>query len=312
MSILTNSCTILTIISILFVNYCKIETVYLKALSFKIPKLEEESLKLQEDKLNYFYDLFHFHPEYQITLILKGKGKFTIGESTGRFEKNDMFIIGSNVPHVFRSSGEYYENSKLLSHSLSIFFKEDSFGNGFFKLPELEHIGDMFPGFNRGIKISSDITYNKYFLNVFEHEGLSRIQRFLDLLNAISLSNEIEYLSGKEELIKSSEQSDKRLNDVFNFVLNNYKNEITLSGISEIANLSEPAFCRYFKKRTRKTFFDFLNELRISEACKLLLNKDLSISEAAFEVGFNNISNFNRKFKSIIGLTPTEYSKRKK
>ena len=284
----------------------------MKALSFKIPKLEEESLKLQEDKLNHFYDLFHFHPEFQITLILKGEGNFTIGESTGRFEKGNMFIIGSNVPHVFRSAGEFYENPKLVSHSLSIFFKEDSFGRDFFNLPETKHIGQMFSEFNRGIKLSSDKKITKYFLNVFEFEGFERIKKFLDLMNEICSCSAIEFLSLEKEIIKTTEQSDKRLNEVFNFVLDNYKSEIKLKTISGIANLSEPAFCRYFKKRTRKTFFDFLNELRISEACKLLLNKDISISEAAFEVGFNNISNFNRKFKSILGVTPTEYSKRRK
>lgn len=284
----------------------------MKALSFKIPKLEEESIKLQEDKQNHFYDLFHFHPEHQITLIIKGEGSFTIGESSGKFEKGNMFVIGSNVPHVFRSGREFYENNKLISHSLSIFFKEDSFGAGFFNMPETKHIGRMFSEFNRGIKIKSDKNCTKYFLNVFDIEGLERIKKFLDLMNEISTCGGVEFLSREKGIIKSNEQSDRRLNEVFNFVLNNYKNGIKLKTISGIANLSEPAFCRYFKKRTRKTFFDFLNELRISEACKLLLNKDVSISEAAFEVGFNNISNFNRKFKSVLGVTPTEYSKRKK
>ena len=284
----------------------------MKALSFKIPKLEEESIKLQEDKQNYFYDLFHFHPEFQITLIQKGNGNYTIGESSGKFEKDNLFIIGSNVPHVFRSGREFYENNKLISHSLSIFFKDDSLGSNFFKLPETKYIGKMFADFNRGIKIHSNLICKKSFMNVFNFTGLEKIKAFLDLLNEISNCRELEFISSHKTIIKSNEQSDKRLNEVYNFVLNNYKKEIKLKTIAEIANLSEPAFCRYFKKRTRKTFFNFLNELRISEAVKLLLNKDISISEAAFEVGFNNISNFNRKFKSILGLTPSEYSKRKK
>ena len=94
-----------------------------KAISFKIPKLENESIKIQKDKLNYFYDLFHFHPEYQFTIVLKGEGTFTIGENSGEFEVGNIFIIGSNVPHVFRSHRKYYESQKLISNSLSIFFK---------------------------------------------------------------------------------------------------------------------------------------------------------------------------------------------
>ncbi|MBU2491592.1 MAG: AraC family transcriptional regulator [Bacteroidetes bacterium] len=283
----------------------------MKAFSFRIPKLEEESIKLQEDKLNYFYDLFHFHHEFQITLIIKGTGSYTIGESSGSFVQGDMFIIGSNVPHVFRSGREYYENNKLISHSRSIFFKEESFGPDFFNLPETKHIGKMFSEFPRGVKIKSDYKFTKYFNAVFNSEGIEKLIRFLNLLNEICACPELQYLSAEKGIIKSSEQSDRRLNQVFNYVLNNYKNEIRLKTISAIANLSEPAFCRYFKKRTRKTFFNFLNELRISEACKLLLNKDISISEAAFEVGFNNISNFNRIFKSQMGVNPTEYSRRK-
>ncbi len=228
------------------------------------------------------------------------------------YEKGNMFVVGSNVPHVFKSAREYYENQKLISHSLSIFFKEDSFGAEFFKLPETKHIGKMLYSFNRGIKIIEDKKCSKYFLGVVNSKGIDRIKKFLDLLNELSNCSKVKFLSREKEIIKFNEQSDKRMNEIFSFVLNNYQSEIKLKTISGIANLSEPAFCRYFKKRTRKTFFDFLNELRISEACKLLLNKDTSISEAAFEVGFNNISNFNRKFKSILGVTPTEYSRRKR
>ena len=229
----------------------------MKALSFKISKLEEESIKIQEDKLQYFYDLLHFHPEYQITIILKGNGVFTIGENKIDFEEGDMFVIGSNIPHVFRSDRKFYESPKLISHSISTFFKEDSFGGSFFHLPETKHIGKMFPEFNRGIKISASLNYTKYYLNVVNSIGFNRLQNFLILLDKVCKCGELQFLSKETSFIKANEESDRRLNAVFNYVLKNYSKDISLKKISEIANLSEPAFCRYFKKRTRKTFFNF-------------------------------------------------------
>lgn len=282
-----------------------------KAISFKIPKLENESIKIQEDKLNYFYDLFHFHPEYQFTIVLKGEGTFTIGENSGEFEVGNIFIIGSNVPHVFRSHRKYYESQKLISKSLSIFFKKESFGSEFFNIPETRHLGKMFSEFNRGIKIKCDSKIKKCFLNVCKLEGLERFQKFLALLQEISRNTELYYLSDDKRLIKTNELGDKRLNDVYNYVINNYQSEISLKTVSGIANLSEAAFCRYFKKRTRKTFLSFLTEFRMSVTCKLLVNKDVNVSQAAYQSGFTDLSNFNRKFKSLFGITPSEYSNRK-
>lgn len=282
----------------------------MKALSFKIPKNDGNSLKLQQDQLNYFYDSLHYHPEIQITLILEGKGKFIIGGKRGEFSKNDLFIIAPNDPHVFHSDKIYYENKNKLSHSLSIFFSRESFGKSFFDLPELKSIGNFISEFSKGIfikSVSADIS--SIVKKMFKSDPLKQFQLFINLLEKLSLSDKKTVLNPEAEIIKTSKNADEKLLRIYEYILQNFKSDISLEKTASIANMSIPSLCRYIKKRTRKTFTELVNDLRISEAQKLLIKNENPITEIAFASGFNNLSNFNRKFKKLTGKTPGEYRK---
>ena len=284
----------------------------MKALSFQIPKAEKESYRVQIDKVPYFYDLFHYHQELQITLIQKGYGTCIIGDYISSFKPGDLFVIGQNLPHVFSSDKSYYEQEEKECLSTTIFLSPQFIKSDFFELEELSDLKRFIENTKRGIRFS---TKNKTKLVELFHsiESGKASRGILNVLELCAMLNEdkkASYLSHVDYKSISKESDGQILNAVFQFTLSNFKDDITLHSVAKMANRSPAAFCRFFKKRTRKTYISFLNEVRIQEACSLLLKPDLNISEICFQTGFNNISNFNRQFKKITGFTPKEYRKR--
>lgn len=283
----------------------------MKALSFKVPKTKNESLRVQVDYQPYFYDSFHYHPEFQVSYILDGSGTRIIGNSVGRFNKNEIYFIGSNIPHIFKSDSKYYKKDSKYSHAISLYFTEEALGKGFFDLPEARNLSNLLKDAKKLILFNNENikTLKKDFIKISKASGFDKIKLFLDILYKISEQKQRKLLSKTAYEQRDIAKFGKRINDVFDFVVNNYSNQITLKKAANIANLSTTAFCRFFKERTRKSFTEFVNEVRIGEACKLLSGNYLNISQICYEVGFNNISNFNRKFKQFTGLTPKEYRK---
>ena len=283
----------------------------MKALSFQIPKAEKESYRVQIDKVPYFYDLFHYHQELQITLIQKGYGTCIIGDYISSFKPGDLFVIGQNLPHVFSSDKSYYEQEEKECLSTTIFLSPQFIKSDFFELEELSDLKRFIENTKRGIRFS---TKNKTKLVELFHSIKSGtasrgILNVLELCTMLNEDKKASYLSHVDYKSISKESDGQILNAVFQFTLSNFKDDITLHSVAKMANRSPAAFCRFFKKRTRKTYISFLNEVRIQEACSLLLKPDLNISEICFQTGFNNISNFNRQFKKITGFTPKGYRK---
>ena len=281
----------------------------MKILPFKFPKSEENSFRVQIDEVSHFYDRFHHHPELQITLIEKSHGTLLIGNSISSFQEGDLFVIGANVPHSFRNHESFYKNKNLQAKSISVFFNENSLGPAFFNLPELKKVKAFLKEADRGISIKGET--NAFVFSIIKtlhlETGLSRILSLLEILNKISNSKEVEFLSNIGFSTNPSTLESKKLEAIFQYVLDHYERTIKLEEVAAIANLSISAFCRFFKARTQKTFSKFVNEFRISVACKKLITDDYSISEICYQVGFTNLSNFNRQFKEITGFTPSGF-----
>jgi AraC-like DNA-binding protein len=276
----------------------------MKVLPFKIPKPENNALIYQEDIEVVFYDKLHQHDEIQISFIEKGNGTLLVGDKISSYSENDIFIIGSNLPHAFKSDKNVEEKSKMLS----LFFTETSFGEPFFELNELAEVNHFFSKSLQGLILKSNKTeIIKNFLKLKNASKLERFILFLEILKIISNSNS-EPLTTFVYHKKYSDIEGKRMRNVFDFTIENANQKISLDDIANVANMTKNAFCKYFKKRTNKTYISFLTELRIENACQLLnSDKDLSINEIAFKTGFNNISNFNRKFKEVKNVTPICY-----
>lgn len=276
----------------------------MKVLPFKIPKPEQEALVYQEDHEEIFYDQLHQHEEIQISYILAGSGSLIVGDSIKEYRKGDILIIGENIPHVFRSDSSFSSDSVMYT----LFFTKESFGKEFFQVSDLAELQPFFEDSEYGMKILSNQKYlTRQFLQL---KSLNRIERIAALLNVLNiiLRSEKEQLSSFIYGKKYTDAEGKRMNDVFQYAMDHFHDSISLDDIAEKANMSRNAFCRYFKKRTNKTFFQFLIEIRIEHACKLLYREqELSIAAISELCGFQNIANFNRKFKELKKLTPSQY-----
>lgn len=284
----------------------------MKVLPFKIPKTSQESFRLQEDIEIHFYDNLHQHPETQLTLILESEGKLIAGDYIGTFKPGDVFLIGPNLPHVFRNEAIYYSgNSQRKAHSISVFFEWQAFGDKFLSLPEVSSLKEFSKVSARGLIIKNPLRNRiaQLLKLLFKTSELDRLIVLLKILNLLSKSADTQPLASSAINTILDEADGKKLSDVYRFTMNEYARKIQLEEVASIANMTVNAFCRYFKKRTRKSYIDFLTEIRIGHARKLLQEQDLSISQICYEVGFNNLSNFNRKFKEVCGITPTEYRK---
>lgn len=275
-----------------------------KVLPFKIPKPEDEALVYQEDRESVFYDQLHQHEEIQISYIVEGSGSLMVGDTVNDYKKNDILVIGENVPHVFKSDISNTNRSVMYT----LFFTKNSFGKDFFRLPDLTSTNAFFQESTFGMKILSN---QQQIINLFEklkdQNKIERISSLLNILNII-LHSEKQPLSSFVYRKKFTEDEGKRMRAVFEHALERYNEPISLEVMAEKAHMSKNAFCRYFKKHTNKTFFQFLIEIRIENAGKLLQNnKELSIASVSDQCGFQNIANFNRKFKELKGVTPTQF-----
>ena len=276
----------------------------MKVYPFKIPKPGNNALIYQEDIEFVFYDKLHQHDEIQISFIEKGNGTLLVGDRISSYTKNDIIIIGSNLPHAFKSEPSSINKSKMLS----LFFTETSFGNSFFELDEFSEIKQFFSKSLQGLLIHNNKEgITKCFKKLKKATKLERFIVLLDILNLISRAKS-EPISNFAYNKSYSDLEGKKMRDVFEYTIENYHTSIYLKDIANVANMTKNAFCKYFKRRTNKTYISFLTELRIENACKLIhSNEEISISEIAYKVGFNNMSNFNRKFKEIKKITPLKY-----
>lgn len=284
-----------------------------KVISFQVPKSQREFVRYQEDRGPHFYDKLHQHPQLQLTVILQGKGQFLSGDYVGRFQAGDVFFLGENAPHVFRSDPEFFEkDTELASAGNTIFFDFQALEKALGELDELQSLRRFgeFQGLCFQIQGKTAGQIKVIFEQFGSSQGLQRFQLAFQLLALVDQAGEDLVRLNKSGLIRGlSEKDGSRMDRVMQFVLENRFQAISLEDVAEKANLSKEAFCRFFKLRTRKTFTQYLQQLRINEAQKLLQETGLGISEIAYKVGFENLSYFNRSFKSITGKTPREFKK---
>lgn len=280
----------------------------MKVIPFQVPKTEQEAFRLQIDRLPYFYDRLHQHKEVQIMLIEKGEGTLIAGDYVGRFSAGEIYLIGSGQPHVFRSDETYYHpRSKKKVQAISLYFDKHYMGESFWRLNELKDIQQFLSrvGTSRAEGLLQQ-EINELFQKISSSEKATRLILFLELLNLFAQSKNLKPLSIAPQNTRTLEE-DKRMNDVLQFTFRQSHRKIKIDEVASIANLSSEAFCRYFKVRTRKTYTNFLNEVRISQACKMLIEGEPNIQSVCYETGFQNLSHFNRQFKKVTSKTPSKY-----
>ncbi len=276
----------------------------MKVLPFQIPKPESDALVYQEDHEYVFYDKFHQHKEIQVSLIAEGSGTLIVGDTINDYKEGDVLVIGGNLPHVFKSDEGVTKKSLMLT----LFFTKNAFGDHFFELEELRALRSFFKKSENGCKVTADTTQLKeFFLSLKKASKFDRFITLLHILKQLSRTKTTALSSFVYEK-KYTDLEGKRMQDVMEHTINHYQEHISLDDIAKVAAMTKNAFCKYFKKRTNKTYFQFLSELRIEKASKLLTsNHELSVAEIAYQCGFRNLSNFNRQFLTIKKKTPSKY-----
>lgn len=259
---------------------------------------------LVNPRLNDFF-YWHFHPEFEITFIEAPRGTRRVGNHIGDFQGSDLVFIGSNIPHLNFDYGIKTDYEKVVLQ-----IKEDFFKNDFNTTPELAAIHQLFENSKKVICFHGK-TKDSVGKRLKEISRLSNFDQFMEVLSLLQIlasSNEITFLHDKpfENLYNNKEQS--RLKVVYKFIETNYQRTISIDEMGKITHLSNAAFCRYFKKMTRLTFTEFLNQYRIEQA-KILLKGDKNITETSIECGFESLSYFNRIFKKVVGINPMQYKK---
>jgi AraC-like DNA-binding protein len=251
----------------------------------------------------------HFHPEYELILIKKGYGMKLIGGNIYSFNEGDLAFLGPNIPHLWRNDESFYLNSELEAEVVVIQFSEDFLGKDFFQKIEMKHIYQFFNRSKSGLNINGS-THQQITskINKLIHANdFERILILLDIINNLSCSEELEELSSPGYSHNFTHADTLRMDKVYTYMIDHFQDDIDLKEIASIACMSASAFCKYFKKRTKKTFSEFLNELKIGHACEMLIKGDYSIAQVCYGSGFNSITNFNRQFKCITNLTPHDY-----
>jgi AraC-like DNA-binding protein len=277
----------------------------MKAFFEKIPAIEETSFLARRIVMPYFDAPLHYHPEYELTLIVEGNGKRFVGDSIENFEAGDLVLLGSNLPHFWRSDKTFAENKESFSEAIIIQFSTDFVKDILEKLPECKSIISMLNLSKSGIKFSQ--SFKPILEKIIEEQGIKRLISLIDLLESLSQKTDYQLLASEHFNIKPDDAENERMRKILEFTLDNFQNDISIHAVAEITHLTVPSFCRYFKSRTRKTYVDYLNEIRVSHARKLLINNELGISQVGLECGFQNLSHFHRIFKNQVGVTPLAY-----
>ncbi len=260
----------------------------------------------------YFNPNWHFHPEFQISLIVEGKGTRFVGDHVAPFEEGDLIFTGPNLPHLWRSDDAYFKkNSTLTTRALVIYFDNELLSRSLLEKEEFYGINKLVKHAARGMEFYGETQQkiNILLLSIGKEKGFKRIIKLLEIIDIMANSSEYNLLSspGYNNVFKGGDAA--KMSMVHEYVMSNFKTKIALDEIATMLNMTTTSFCRYFKPRANKTFSRFVNEIRIGHARKLLLEDNFNISQISYECGFNTLSNFNKQFKTIANMSPLEYRK---
>lgn len=272
----------------------------------------EKSIVIKGDDIAW-NNPWHFHPEIELLYCIKGKGTNFIGNSIRSIEEGELLLLGKNLPHTRQRDAIYYvENPAEKPESIVIQFRDDFLGEHFFELKEFAHVHDLLHRARVGLKFfgqAQSIVADKL-EKVKSMNTTSSILELLAILDILARSEEFVQLNSVNYVSDVHEKSSQKINKVYHYTIEHFREPISLDQVAALTNHSPAAFCRYFKTRTRKSYFQYLTEIRIAYACELLMEGNLDVTRVCFASGFNNLSNFHKQFKKVMKITPSEYRHR--
>ena len=253
---------------------------------------------------------WHYHPEIEILHCIRGKGTNFIGNAIRNIEEGELLVLGKNLPHTRQRDRKYYSSyPDEEPQSIVVQFREDFLGEKFFSLREFRHIGILLEEATLGLKFFGKTLENATDrLNaIVSMDPTVAVLELLGMLDTLARSDEFIKLNSVNYVIETHEKSAQKINRVYHFTIEHFRESISLDQVAALTDHSAAGFCRYFKTRTRKSYFQYLTEIRIAYACELLREGNMDVTRVCFASGFNNLSNFHKQFKKVMRLTPSEY-----
>lgn len=247
---------------------------------------------------------WHFHPEIELVYVNKGQGKRHIGNHLSYFNNSQLLLLGSNLPH-----NGFTDRLTINGSETIVQFKPEFLGNHFFDIPEMEAINKLFERSKKGILfgIKTKQKVGKKIEKLNEKEGFKKILILLDVLYCLAKSQDYTLLNADGFAFETEPQDSAKIDVIFKHINQNFQQHISLDEIADKVSMTVPAFCRYFKKVTGKTFTKLVNEYRVVHATKLISESQMSITDVCYECGFNNFSHFNKLFKEFTGKSASKY-----
>ena len=278
----------------------------------KVSKGPDHSFSVRRDLVPHINNRWHYHSEVELIHFKKGEGTQFIGDNIKRFKAGDVVLVGTNLPHYWRFDDVYFEEGTKAQADIRVaHFNENFWGERFLHLPENNAIKTVLEKAGRGIQVTGRARQELAAIleELLESEGSHRIILLMKALLTIAGCKQLTILSSMGFKPASVESENDRINAIYEYSIRNFKRKIQLEEIASVANISPNAFCRYFKSRTRKTYSQFLIELRVGHACKLLIENTHCVKKLCYESGFNNFSSFHKYFKMITGKSPLNYQR---
>ncbi len=258
---------------------------------------------------------YHFHPAFELTLIISGEGKRFVGNQITDFHPGDLVLLGSNLPHCWQNHRKNWldeENNQEAAQALVIHFKRDFLGAAFIENESCASIKHLLDRASTGLSIQGPTQDRvaREMLKLAELAPFPKLLSFLNMLHILTLAgSDVQNIDANEGGYALSPIDLERINRVYAYVIANYTQEVHLDEVAHLANMTETAFCRYFKKVTNKTFVELVTEFRIKHACQMLRSSTKPMVEICFESGFGNVSHFNKQFKNWMKVPPLQYRK---
>ena len=267
----------------------------------------DSSLRLLHERVlsEKFSWQYHYHPEYELVFVLAGSGTRQVGNHISSYDNGDLVLIGPELPH----SG-FGLNARGMIEQVVVQFKKDMLGDPFLQRPEMKIINTLLERAAFGICFGEQTRQetSSRLTGLFEKSPFDRFMTFIEILHVLASATDYRLLNNRVMLPSTIRKMNMRLQNIFSYAERHYQDEIDIKAVADIANLTVPAFCNYFKKTMHITYTEFVNQYRIEQACRLL-QQDKSVGEVCFACGFNNVPYFNKVFKHIIKKTPSAFKK---
>jgi len=279
--------------------------------SLAVQTNESLSIGIFQDNLD--KSIWHYHNNFEISFITEGSGKRIVADSIEEFQPGDLVFIGKNLPHVWIPDKVQGVFSNRTLEMVFLQFSASVLSPAVLRLPEFKNIHQAMRLSERGIHIVGQTLNDAsaLMLQMPYLKGFDRMLHFYRIMDMIGRSDSLIPLASEEYLKARFSSGNKRLATIHDYLMNHYREEINLERLAEITNLAEGSLCRFFKQKMGITIFEYLNKVKVEFACNLLMNEDLSIMDVCLDSGFNNLSHFNKQFKKIVGITPSEYRRQK-